>query len=486
MNSTNSQRTQETRFVGKLYLNDSDLDEASALYYAKQNGERSQGPIILKGINREGLIPMPLPADLAVQSPTYWASQKVLVIGGGGDFSDEHCDGEFARKKGKSSVLLMADAIGIVDPDSRKLIGEITYLDNSTGAPKIHLASLLKMLMIQVGPTGFQEAVKLCHKVLSVVETKMRRKLNTPARDEVPFMNFVEEYITLLGLPDDDIKKALMKVIRKEVDKGEHPYLSLVHIYESMWRTSTKSTREGKMEEVAGEFSAFFTLLYNDQKEFQDYLKIVQSKDAKNPFFSIDYEHAGKLQLLRAAIVRDKCPLAHNVLRYMHAMITIVMTPEGNVSVMGNVDKAEEAGILHTLDQGIVNFYAMCRYAELSDAERAKVTWNSLRSRGNCPYSPKWYAANVGWLSFYNGTRNHPKPSTVIPLDKIREYAQIAFNPQQLEEWKKRKGISDKAWTTVQCPRRRPQQAQQPQGRPQNPVISKGVRALGDTAFGKS
>ncbi len=413
------------------------LDEAFAFLMALEDGQD-----VFRGIQTAKVS---FVTGLQKKSSQQWALEKKLCIGGGGDI-DEHKNGKEARQKDMSATMLMAQALAITDPVTLAVVKEVNEFDSRIGCPKAHLASIIKMVQVNLQGSD-RTAWNWSLKILRSVRHKLQGNLERQ-EGETPFMKFMTQLIDRQSAFDDpEAKKGLVRIMEDEDGKNAHLLLGLKHVYESLWRT-TDSTE--KCEEIGEDLLFALRILHKDQVNFHSFrreIKALVGRARDDVWFRVVVGDKFHENVVPAAIVCSDNPQAHNALRTLGAVITMVMNSRGNVTVQGNQRYAGDQWFKDALDQGITELCAMNRFCDMVPENRKSSSWSVLQVRGDCPNDPHWHLADKGWLSLYNGTNNYAGvPVTKLSRSELRVNAMAAFDPPRLREWRKRMNVPKIDW----------------------------------------
>lgn len=396
--------------------------------------------------------------------PEWWAAQKKLCLGGGGDFTDEHRNGSAERFRGTSASMLMYQRIGVIDPIFQAMAEEVNWFDSHVGCPRSHLANLLKIAKANM-PGGDRLWYDWSMRIFRALYRRMKDNLQ-PARSELPFGAYIERQITAQSSFDDaSALGGVIKLVDQENDSVHPLIFSARHIYEALWRTRPGSAAE-KSAGIVDDMRFLVSLLYKDQQNFHSYRAIASSEDFDGWFeINIDCGESDRggrdFAVAKAAMVQTDNPQAHNALRSLGAHLSIVKNSKGHVTILGNKKIAGEQRILRVMHEGIQNLIAFNRFCDLPPGARKSVTWEILSCFGNSPVDKHWYLAGESnpalddiWLAGYCGTIYHDEvPKTSLPLwrspkgcPSLQENAECAFSQASVEAWKVRHRVPVNAW----------------------------------------
>lgn len=435
------------RVVNSVYAH-LHLDELFAYMVA-----RLFGRLVFKGIEtaKVSTDAKSVPAHRTIAA---WIKAEALALGGFGDVTDEHTSGESARLKGASATSLMMDILGVEDPHLHALAVEVTYLDNNRAEnpnhAKGHLASVMKMGKVHklvsgaLVPWSDDTVWRWSFKMLEAVYAD----LANPS-DAQPKYSFKECYESVIkahkrkkSFKNEDALAGLMRVLE---GAESSPYLlGIKRIYEALWRSDLSPTAAEKKKEVFGIMESLILVLWQDQIIFHAFLaeadaelaKFDEDPSSQSMWFWLSVRDSeGRLRTFLAAIAQTDNPLAHNVLRYRGAILSIVRNRDGNVSVQGNQKIVQEQWVGDAFESSLADFCAMCRHSDMSPEAAAESSWEQLRGYGDCLNDGKWHLNEAAWLTFYNGTHNVAAVPTCLSLEHMKAWAQAAFSPVSLEEW---------------------------------------------------
>ena len=461
-----------TRFVTTVYLH-LHLDEVWALYMVLKFGQTR-----LENLEKAKL---EFHTDLPHLSPEEWARRQELVLGGGGDFSDEHISGiRHARIPDASAASLTYQYLEIDYSVIKVLTDEVDYFDRNRGCPKFHLGSILKM--VKVNHRGYESlAAKLCLRVFQALTLNLTGKFPA-AESEVPFNTFMHQIMSDRTFEDLEARESTVKII--EEASCDALFFGLKNIYESLARTGLSIDPITGKDDLFDDMLFFVNTLYEDQLNFHRMMRIVRNCDSPVERFTIPVWTGTGIRNIRAAIVMSDNPAAHTVMRYNGAVITIVKNSRGNVTVQGDQEFALSQNLIETLDEGIVELGAMCRYGDLSPEQQAQADWEMLRCRGDslADVGHFWHISDgssntdpengngKAWLSLYNGTHNHSAPPTKLTLGQLKNNAECAFTRNRRNEWKSRMRVPG---------------AEEPDRKPSVQPIDAETKALVESIFGR-
>lgn len=409
-------------------------DEAKSLFDARKAGENQiigikTAPIIFSG-------------NVDKMTPAEWAAKKQLCLGGGGDFTDEHESNslESERLRGTSAARLMDEALEIKDPVLLATTDEINYFDSNVGCPRTHLASLLKMAKVNM-PGSDAIHLKWTMRLMEAVYEKLKKDLR-PARNEMLFVEFVEGMLKhKAALDDSEALAGLRKLVAKEGECSDPLIFSAQSMFEALWRTASGSSVAEKTSAIEDDVMHMVSLLYKDQVNLHGFVKIASSTEYAENWFRIPVRTPQGVVMVRAACAQSDNPQAHSALRRLGAMLSIVKTSKGNVTMLGNIKEAQKRNLMEYLDAGMSNLAAMNRYCDLPVADRKSARFELLKCRAKCPGDKYWYLASKNWLACYNGTQYHDSMPTRLLLKYIRQNAESAFDPKIVNQWKAKHSV---------------------------------------------
>jgi hypothetical protein len=350
----------------------------------------------------------------------------------------------------------MYEGLGLNDSVLQRMTEEINHLDRHADCPRTHFATVLKMAKVYM-PGADNITYKYSIRFINAVHANLEQKPRAP-RNELPLFGFAKRLIdSKSSFEDSTARESMLDMLDEESRTDRTLVFSLRSIYEALWRTNGATSFADKARAIDDEVLWLLNLIYKNQIDFHGFRATAKSQNFTG-WYKIPVFTGSGTVWVDAAFAQTDNPQAHNALRSLGAVLSIIMTGKGNVTILGNHRIAGRLGILDVMDEGVCDLIAMNRYCDLPAGAEKSVTWPILRCRGNTPVDKHWYLGGSDdpkedkWLSGYNGTWFHDVPITGIPLAKnanrmsLQQNSEMAFDPREVARWKEICRVPDSSW----------------------------------------
>ena len=429
-----------------------DLDAIAATWSVIKRGE-PQFPGVSQSIVR-------YTAGMEAHDDTWFDRSKMLPLDciPGTRFCDKDKDGK--RIPNVCTTTMVHEYLEVDEPVLEKIAREVLRCDTEGGVRTTELAELIKLGHARVADN--ETVRKWATTILDALESQLtynfaRLATHKTLADVFQTLCEKDSETEEPSFPDERARTRVKQCVEESMARKGESITELSFVTEALY--------------CIGHPDAFdlvtFALrnIYDEAVGFREDIKVCNVSLDQH---TVGFFHEGRVSGLRVLLVKSDSQRIVRASRHQKAGavgITIVRNSKGNVSILAD---RKRRGLL--LD----DYTAMVRWLEWPKDKDGKplprkdeqgntvpdLTWEELQVAGTLPEVPNWfYARNAGHL--LNGGLTHPGvPNTEMSSQMFVDLSYCAFDPRELREWKRRRGIS--------CDGKRTQSQSRPEGKYKN------------------